>query len=230
MNTIKQVLCLVFGKRIDISSIITRQIAQIYIPSTSHGARQTYTVIRVLHSIKQYGFQYYSTYRNTVSLTAIGPNEKQLGSAMYKWGKDMDRIQSNIVQFRIHNKMIRQTTHRQVLLLNFLCGFKSTTITVMLSLLPLWRASFERNSAAAWAAGSTPSPLSVEATTPFFLCQSRIRLRATSQTSSFVRTSHNPSLAKIRHSSSFTRGTNMTSGSGIIHGFKYLSPAPTKKI
>jgi hypothetical protein len=38
-------------------------------------------------------------------------------------------------------------------------------------------------------------------------------------------TSHKPSLARIRHSSSFARGRNITSGSGIIHGFKYLSPA-----
>jgi hypothetical protein len=28
----------------------------------------------------------------------------------------------------------------------------------------------------------------------------------------------------MRHSSSFARGMNWTSGSGIIHGFKYLSP------
>jgi hypothetical protein len=32
----------------------------------------------------------------------------------------------------------------------------------------------------------------------------------------------------MRHSSSFARGMNWTSGSGIIHGFKYLSPGSHK--
>lgn len=95
----------------------------------------------------------------------------------------------------------------------------------MLSLLPFWRARFERYSAAACAAGSIPTPLSEGKLTPFFLCQSRIRLRARSHTSSLVITSHKPSLARTRHSSSFARGRNITSGSGMIHGFKYLSPA-----
>lgn len=114
---------------------------------------------------------------------------------------------------------------RHVFVLNFLWAFKSITMTVMLSLLPFWRARFERYSAAACAAGSIPAPLSDGGVTPFFLCQSRIRLRARSHTSSFVITSHKPSLARMRHSSSFARGRNITSGSGMIHGFKYLSPA-----
>jgi hypothetical protein len=33
----------------------------------------------------------------------------------------------------------------------------------------------------------------------------------------------------MRHSSSFALGMNITSGSGIIHGFKYLSPATQKQ-
>lgn len=64
-----------------------------------------------------------------------------------------------------------------------------------------------------------------EEKTPFFLCQRRILLRAMSQASSFNITSQRPSLAKMRHSSSLVRGTIVTSGSGIIDGFKYLSPA-----
>lgn len=59
---------------------------------------------------------------------------------------------------------------------------------------------------------------------PCFLYQRSIRLRATSHASLFM-TSHKPSLAKIRQSSSsLARGTNITTGSGIIHCFKYLSP------
>ena len=95
----------------------------------------------------------------------------------------------------------------------------------MLSLLPFWRARFERYSAAACAAGSIPSPLSAGSVMPLFLCQRSIRLRARSHTSLFVMTSHRPSLARMRQSSSFARGRNITSGSGMIHGFKYLSPA-----
>lgn len=96
----------------------------------------------------------------------------------------------------------------------------------MLSLLPFWRASFDKHSAAAWAAGSGESPLrwADDKFTPFFLCHKSIRLRATSHTSSFDSTSQRPSLARIRHSSSFARGTIVTSGTGIIHGFRYLSP------
>lgn len=119
------------------------------------------------------------------------------------------------------------TWNHHVLLLYFRCGFKSTTITVMLSLLPFWSARFDRNSAAACAAGSIPSPLSEGSSKPFFLYQRSIRFRARSHTSSFVITSHRPSLARMRHSSSFARGRNRTSGSGIIHGFKYLSPEVT---
>ncbi|RDX67562.1 hypothetical protein CR513_53545, partial [Mucuna pruriens] len=90
----------------------------------------------------------------------------------------------------------------------------------------IWlKARFDRHSAAACAAGSIPSPLSDEGCSkPFFLYQRIIRRRARSHTSSFVITSHRPSLARMRHSSSFIRGRNVTSGSGIIHGFKYLSP------
>lgn len=145
---------------------------------------------------------FYDTYRLRLSLS----NEAQVKN---KWATRYQIIRSH-----------------HVLLLNFLWAFKSTTITVMLSLLPFWRARFESNSAAAWAAGSIPSPLSsVSGVMPFFLCQRSIRLRARSHTSSFDITSHKPSLAKMRHSSSFVRGINITSGSGMIHGFKYLSPA-----
>lgn len=112
-----------------------------------------------------------------------------------------------------------------VLVLNFLWAFKSITITVMLSLLPFWRARFERLSAAAWAAGSIPPPLSGgRLVAPFFLCQTSILFLAISHASSLLITSHKPSLARIRHSSSLARGMNVTSGSGMIHGFKYLSP------
>lgn len=112
----------------------------------------------------------------------------------------------------------------QHLVLNFLWAFKSTTITEILSLLPFLIAMFDRYSAAACAAGSTPWPLSVNGLLPFLLCQIKICFRASSHTSSFDITSHRPSLAKTRHSSSLALGTNITSGSGIIHGFKYLSP------
>nr|AFK47583.1 unknown [Lotus japonicus] len=100
---------------------------------------------------------------------------------------------------------------------------------MMLSLLPFCRARFDRNSAAACAAGSTPSPLSELSSKPFFLYHRSIRFRAKSHASSFVMTSHGPSLARMRHSSSFARGRNLTSGSGIIHGFKYLSPGSHSK-
>lgn len=120
--------------------------------------------------------------------------------------------------------VFKQPWNHHVLFLYFRWGFRSTTITVMLSLLPFWRARFERNSAAACAAGSLVSPLSEGSSEMFFLYQRSIRFRARSQTSSFVITSHRPSLARMRHSSSFARGMNWTSGSGIIHGFKYLSP------
>ncbi|CAA6660908.1 unnamed protein product [Spirodela intermedia] len=96
----------------------------------------------------------------------------------------------------------------------------------MLSSLPFWWASRARYSAAAWAAGSAPLYLSVEAVAvaPFFLCQARILLRAAVQASSLVMTSHRPSVARMRQSSSFVRWTPLTSGSGITHGFRYLSP------
>ncbi|KAF7817361.1 17.3 kDa class II heat shock protein-like [Senna tora] len=104
-----------------------------------------------------------------------------------------------------------------------------TTYEVMLSLLPFCIARFDRYSAAACAAGSASCPLSEAKATPFFLCHRSIRLRAKSHASSFVITSHRPSLARMRHSSSFVRGRNITSGSGIIHGFKYLSPENHRK-
>jgi len=108
--------------------------------------------------------------------------------------------------------------------LSFLWGFKSITMTEMLSLVPLWRASLDRYSAAYWAAGSGPWPCCDDELLPFFLCQRRILLLAKSQASSFVITSHNPSLARMRHSSFLSLWIHFTSGSGITHGFKYLSP------
>lgn len=113
-----------------------------------------------------------------------------------------------------------------VLLLNFLCDLRSTTTMVMLSLLPFWRASFDKYSAAAWAAWSGESPLlwADDEASAFFLCHSSIRLRAASHTSSLDITSQRPSLARIRHSSSFARATIVTSGTGIIYGFRYRSP------
>lgn len=121
-----------------------------------------------------------------------------------------------------------------LLLTFFLCAFRSTTMTVMLSRLPFWRALFERYSAAAWAAGSVgPGARSdgSEARLPaFFLCHMTILLRARSQASSLLITSHRPSLASTRHSSSFALGMNMTSGSGIIQGFRYLSPECSEEI
>lgn len=115
------------------------------------------------------------------------------------------------------------------LLLNFLIPFKSTTTTLILSLLPFCKAIFDKYSAADIAAGSFPSPLfsagsKASPAIAFFLCHNNIRFRAKSHTSSFVITSHRPSLAKMRQSSSLTRRTEVTSGSGITDGFRYLSP------
>lgn len=156
--------------------------------------------------------------QNAVLNKQWSPGEKQMGNNI------SDHKKLHIVQLPVFDSEGGISSHH-VLLLNFLWAFKSTTITVMLSLLPFWRARLERNSAAAWAAGSIPSPLSNGSVTPFFLCHRSIRLRARSHASSFVITSHKPSLAKMRHSSSLVRGRNITSGSGMIHGFKYLSPA-----
>ena len=122
--------------------------------------------------------------------------------------------------------------HGYVLLLNFLCDLRSTTTAVMLSLLPFWRASFDKYSAAAWAAWSGESPLiwADDDASAFFLCHNSIRLRAASHTSSLDITSQRPSLARIRHSSSFARATIVTSGTGIIYGFRYRSPANRPKV
>ena len=53
----------------------------------------------------------------------------------------------------------------------------------------------------------------------------RLRIwRATSPTSSLVITSQSPSLANIKHSSSSVLVVKVISGTGIIHGLRYLSP------
>lgn len=114
--------------------------------------------------------------------------------------------------------------------LNFLCDLRSITMTVILSLLPFCKASLERYSAAACEAGSGPNPLWEGSETAFFLCQRRSRRRAASQTSSFDRTSHKPSLARMMHSSSFVREMILTSGSGMIHGLRYLSPVWNEEV
>jgi hypothetical protein len=111
--------------------------------------------------------------------------------------------------------------------------FRSITMTVILSSLPLDRASLTRHSAAACEAGSLslivglpPSPKHVPS---FLLCHRRICKRAALHASSFEMTSHSPSLARIRQSSPFVRGTTLTSGFGMINGFMYLSPACQSK-
>ena len=100
-------------------------------------------------------------------------------------------------------------------------------MTVILSLLPFLRASLTRYAAAACEAGSliVGSPPSLKHVPSFFSCHRRIFRRAALHASSFEMTSHSPSLARIRQSSPFVRGTTLTSGFGMINGFMYLSPA-----
>lgn len=100
----------------------------------------------------------------------------------------------------------------------FLLGFRSTTITEMLSELFFRYASSARCSAVACAADKEFPSSSVER---------RWRLstlRATSPASSLVITSQSPSLATIKHSSFSVLVIKVTSGTGIIQGLRYLSP------
>lgn len=92
--------------------------------------------------------------------------------------------------------------------------FRSTTIIEMLSSLYSASAQQRRLSAAEWAGGSELS------LSRAFLRSSLSELRATFTTCSLDRTSHKPSLAKIRHSSSSLLVVKVTSGSEIIHGFR----------
>lgn len=96
--------------------------------------------------------------------------------------------------------------------------FKSTTMTEMLSELNLRWASLTRWSATAFAGDDNVSFAKL-------LCRCRLRRRdATSPTSWFDITSHRPSLAKIKHSSSELRERKLISGTGIIQGLIYRSP------
>lgn len=52
------------------------------------------------------------------------------------------------------------------------------------------------------------------------VCCDRKHVRTTLQAVSFDTTSHNPSLAKIKHSSSPVLSNTVTSGSEITYGFK----------
>lgn len=98
----------------------------------------------------------------------------------------------------------------------FLLGFKSTTIIDILSELFRPIAISVRLSATTWAA-ETPSAIK-------YLRRLLSTNRAISPASSLLITSHNPSLASIKHSSSLFLVMKVISGTGIIHGLKYRSP------
>ena len=87
----------------------------------------------------------------------------------------------------------------------------------MLSELFLAKEISVRLSAMACATGISPSATAV-------LRHRLRRRRTTSPTSSLDITSQRPSLARIRHSSSSVLVVKVTSGTGIIHGLRYLSP------
>lgn len=105
--------------------------------------------------------------------------------------------------------------------------FRSTTITLMLSELLRPRAR-RVSSAAAEAlrdgnnAAAAPSSSCIRGEAGGL--PSRRHSLAISQAKSFDRTSHSPSLARIKHSSSGSRFVKVMSGSGITIGFRYLSP------
>uniref|UniRef100_A0A7C8YDA5 Uncharacterized protein n=1 Tax=Opuntia streptacantha TaxID=393608 RepID=A0A7C8YDA5_OPUST len=104
---------------------------------------------------------------------------------------------------------------------------RSTTTTLTLSVLCLARANFVSKMEASEQALSELSPPG--ATTASFPGDrggdagfSRLfrHILATDTAVPFETTSHRPSLARIRHSSSELRSITVTSGSGITYGFK----------
>ena len=102
---------------------------------------------------------------------------------------------------------------------------KSTTRTLTLSVLCLANASFVNNIDASEHALLELSPASPEFTVSGgdggdeAPCERR-QMRATPHAVSFDTTSHNPSLARIRHSSSSVRSITVTSGFDVTYGFK----------
>jgi hypothetical protein len=105
---------------------------------------------------------------------------------------------------------------------------RSTTMTLMLSALLRPRARRVRSAAANMLRDgyNAPAPSSsiwgLALAGGFF---SRRHSRATWQAKSLDKTSHKPSLARIKHSSSGSLFVKVISGSAITTGFKYLSPA-----
>lgn len=102
-----------------------------------------------------------------------------------------------------------------------LLAFKSITITEMLSELFLPYAISVRLLATICAGG-------VSLVVDNDLRSRRRRWQATCPTSSFVITSQSPSLARTKHSSSSLLVVKLISGTGIIHGRRYLSPETQK--
>lgn len=115
--------------------------------------------------------------------------------------------------------------------------FRSTTMTLMLS--ELFRPKARRVSSAAASTlrdgYSAPAPSSSirgpelrSIAASGAGVTSRRHSRATSQANSLERTSHKPSLARIKHSSSGSLFVNVISGSDVTNGLRYLSPDERK--
>lgn len=98
---------------------------------------------------------------------------------------------------------------------------RSTTTTLTLSAVCLAKASFVSSMEASEHALSqaSPSPSFSAPSTPSGTFPFR-HIRATPHAVSFDTTSHRPSLASIRHSSSADRSVIVTSGSQLTKGFK----------
>lgn len=116
--------------------------------------------------------------------------------------------------------------------------FRSTTMTLMLS--ELFRPKARRVSSAAASTlrdgYNAPAPSSSirgpelrSIAASGAGVTSRRHSRATSQANSLERTSHKPSLARIKHSSSGSLFVNVISGSDVTNGLRYLSPVERKK-
>jgi hypothetical protein len=109
---------------------------------------------------------------------------------------------------------------------------RSTTTTLTLSALRRASASFARSMAASEHALSESALLTPLITDPFLASASaeaadgdggpllRKQARTTPHAISLVTTSHRPSLARIRHSSSSVRSVTVTSGSDDTYGLR----------
>lgn len=139
------------------------------------------------------------------------------------------------------NKLIHGD--RQQCLQSDYCCFllRSITITLILSALFLPSASLANSVAArehrASDACSSSRPSVVPLLSPPRVSSDSLvgsasskHRRATSHARSLGKTSHSPSLATIRHSSSPVLSTTRISGSEITEGFKYLSPVKEQSI